>query len=68
MDLYQIVVGSIVTLAWFTAVIYSLRELIKTWQLVQFSCEKQCCTPRAFAICSHGGAPTDTPCPHHTYT
>lgn len=65
MDLYQITVGSILAVTCFMGVSYFLYGAINTWKLVQFSCDKQCCYPAVFAICPHGGTPTDMPCPHH---
>lgn len=65
MDLYQIIFGSMLTIAWFIGVGYVVREAMNTWKLVQFSCNKQCCHPMIFAVCPHGGTPTNTPCPHH---
>lgn len=35
-----------------------------SWALMRFSCNVRCCYPRVFAICPHGGTPTDESCPH----
>lgn len=34
------------------------------WRLVRFACSRHCCYPHIFAICPHGGMPTDELCKH----